>query len=202
VLSPWSNGGQLAQPRVSGAGDEESGPSGGPDMSPPSQAVPARGVDWPGAETGQGSGPPPGLLPSPGLAPFERESAQGSPQLWGATSRYAPTGAMVAARAAFWRGDYADAELLYEGLVQAYPRDSDPVGELANLYYLQGKLKEAIRAFSDAAVGLSEQGRHVEAGRLVEVVRNLDREGARELEARLGFGDSAGIGSEGETAER
>jgi tetratricopeptide (TPR) repeat protein len=85
------------------------------------------------------------------------------------------------ARQAYWLQDYAGAEKHYRALAALQPDNPEPHGELGNLYYSQGKWKEAGAAYYEAALRLLRAGNRTQAMRLYRVIMGLDPESAEKL---------------------
>jgi len=168
-----------------------------PDMTPPPViAVPALPQETPPAvETPPEVMPEPGVMPEsavtpePALPPAEPagESAPesvpvpASPDVSGAPASVAPitsgtsdSPSLAAARAAFWARDFAQAEQLYKQLATEHPAASEPVGELGNMYFTQGRWHDAAAAYGDAVERLARAGDVPRAWRLLRVLNDLD----------------------------
>jgi TolA-binding protein len=70
---------------------------------------------------------------------------------------------LTAARAAVRSADYADAERHYLALVERFPDDPDPAGELADVYRRQGRTDDAASAYIEAARRLVRRGQAARA---------------------------------------
>jgi hypothetical protein len=68
-----------------------------------------------------------------------------------------------AARAAVRSADYPAAERRYRALVERFPDDPDPAGELADLYRRQGRTEDAASAYIEAARRLVRSGQAARA---------------------------------------
>lgn len=79
-----------------------------------------------------------------------------------------------AARAAFWAQDFTQAEQLYQQLASADPAAADPLGELGNLYYAQGRWNDAADAYAGAVTRLAAVGDMPRARHLLRVLDGLD----------------------------
>lgn len=68
---------------------------------------------------------------------------------------------LLAAREAYWSGEYDRSVSLYQSLLK---KDNQPdyKGELANVYWKQGKSTEAVTLYAEIAPWLAEQGRMAE----------------------------------------
>ena len=82
---------------------------------------------------------------------------------------------MRAAREAFWSNDFARSEGFYQDLLS---RTNDPEykGELANVYWKQGKSAEAINLYAEIAPWLREQNRMVELSNMKAYADIVDPE--------------------------
>ncbi len=80
------------------------------------------------------------------------------------------------ARKAALTGKMDKAEAAYRQLQKDQPDNYDAYGELGNLYLMQGKDKEAAKAYYQAALLLDKAGHDDEAIRLQRVVSRLDGE--------------------------
>lgn len=89
------------------------------------------------------------------------------------------------AREAFWLRNYEEAEDIYRELTRLEPENSDSYGELANMYYTEGRWEEAAAAYYEAGVRLVRAGRLEQASQLVKVIRSLDGAQADELEDQV-----------------
>ncbi|HEY9199471.1 MAG TPA: tetratricopeptide repeat protein, partial [Gammaproteobacteria bacterium] len=168
-----------------------------PGMAPPPVvAVPALPQETPAAvDTRPEVTPEPGVMPEPAVTP-EPESAppalpaepaaEAAPEATpvpastdaaGAAesaARAADVPALAAARGAFWARDFAQAEQLYRQLAADYPAASEPVGELGNMYFTQGRWHDAAAAYGDAVERLARAGDVPRAWRLLRVLHDLD----------------------------
>lgn len=72
-----------------------------------------------------------------------------------------PEDLLLAAREAYWSGEYDRSVSLYQSLLK---KDDKPdyKGELANVYWKQGKSTEAVSLYAEIAPWLAEQGRMAE----------------------------------------
>ncbi|CAA6811446.1 MAG: Multicopper oxidase, partial [uncultured Thiotrichaceae bacterium] len=68
---------------------------------------------------------------------------------------------LLAAREAYWSEDFERSAEFYQALLA---QDNQPSykGELANVFWKQGKSKEAVQLYSEIAVWLKDQGRMAE----------------------------------------
>lgn len=84
------------------------------------------------------------------------------------------TASLDGARAAFWAQDFTQAEQLYQQLASADPAAADPLGELGNLYYTQGRWNDAAEAYAGAVTRLAAVGDMPRARHLLRVLDGLD----------------------------
>lgn len=93
--------------------------------------------------------------------------------------------ALMDARSAYWKREYATAESKYQELAQTQPDNPNAHGELGNVYYAQGKWKLAAASFAQAAEMLHKQGHRGRAAYLHRIIQGLDAEQASELAGKL-----------------
>jgi len=91
------------------------------------------------------------------------------------------------ARTAAWAGRLQEAETAYRRLINEQPEDFDAYGELGNLYYIQGRWREAADEYAQAAALLVAAGYKKDAVQMMNVVIRLDRT----LGQQLATGSSA-----------
>lgn len=101
------------------------------------------------------------------------------------TAAMRPYQLLAKAREAFWLRDYAAAEKYYLALTRREPDNPDGFGELANMYFSQGKWEEAAAAYYEAGVRLIDEGLLEHAGQMAEVIRGLNGTQAEELEQQI-----------------
>lgn len=93
------------------------------------------------------------------------------------------------ARQLFWSGDVQSSERLYLDLVNMDDSDADAYGELGNVYYAQGKWKQAGEAYYEAAVrllALEQDGQKSNRiSYLLRVIQGLDAESAEKLRNKI-----------------
>lgn len=92
---------------------------------------------------------------------------------------------LAQARQAFWYGDMASSEQYYLELSNIENQDADVFGELGNVYYAQGKWKQAGEAFYQAALRLHESGQTSQLHYLQRVINGLDAEQGKKLSQQL-----------------
>ena len=93
------------------------------------------------------------------------------------------------ARKLFWNGNVQGSEKLYLELINLDKNDPDAYGELGNVYYTQGKWKQAGEAYYEAAIRLLEQNNNGQAidrvSYLLMVIQGLDAESADKLKNKI-----------------
>ena len=93
------------------------------------------------------------------------------------------------ARKLFWNGNVQGSEKLYLELINLDKNDPDAYGELGNVYYTQGKWKQAGEAYYEAAIRLLEQNNNGQAidrvSYLLMVIQGLDTESADKLKNKI-----------------
>ncbi len=87
------------------------------------------------------------------------------------------------ARRAYWAGDLSAAIQAYQALLDRDPADPDVWGELGNVYYAQGRWREAGEAYYEAARRLQAKGEERRLGYLLRLIEGLAPEKAAELHA-------------------
>jgi hypothetical protein len=91
----------------------------------------------------------------------------------------------VDARTAFWNRDLTVAELKYHALSAKLPDNPDVMGELGNVFYVQGKHKQTVAAYYRAAELLIEKGRSSRVVIILDLIDKLEPEKANTLRARM-----------------
>ncbi len=92
------------------------------------------------------------------------------------------------ARQSFWNGNAHDSEKLYLDLIKVDDSDPDAYGELGNVYYTQGKWKQAGEAYYEAALRLlaiKDDKTDERVGYLLRVIQGLDTESAEKLKNKI-----------------
>ncbi|MDH5611068.1 MAG: hypothetical protein OEY66_01245 [Gammaproteobacteria bacterium] len=93
------------------------------------------------------------------------------------------------ARQLFWKGEIHDSERGYLDLLNIDDSDPDIYGELGNVYYAQGKWKQAAEAYYEAAVRLLERDKNEQMGQqvnyLLRVIQGLDVVSAEKLRNKI-----------------
>lgn len=97
-----------------------------------------------------------------------------------------------AARVAFGRGDLTAAVAAYSAVVKAHPDDIDAQGELGNVYFNAGRLKDAASSFHAAALLMVTAGDPVRARLLEPAIRTGDPALADDLIAVLAKSAASG----------
>lgn len=96
---------------------------------------------------------------------------------------------LLAARRLFWNGKVQESEELYLDLINKDNNDPDIFGELGNVYYTQGKWKQAGEAYYEAALRLLAQNRDERTvGRvnyMLRVIQGLDMVSAEKLRNKI-----------------
>ena len=92
---------------------------------------------------------------------------------------------LAMARQSFWNGNTQVSEKFYLDLAQLEVDDPDIYGELGNVYYAQGKWKEAGRAYYEAAIRLLAIKQDQQVSYLLRVIQGLDSESAEKLRHRI-----------------
>jgi hypothetical protein len=93
--------------------------------------------------------------------------------------------AWTAAREAFAKSK-PEAVTAYIDLAKRYPDVPELTGELGNIYFQQGKMAEAATQYYETAQRLIRRGEPGPAACLVDVMRYLDADKAKALEAQTG----------------
>ena len=89
------------------------------------------------------------------------------------------------ARQSFWNGDSELSEKFYLDLAQHEDTDPDVYGELGNVYYAQGKWKQAGEAYYEAAVRLLALKKNDQINYLLRVIQGLDKKSADKLRQKM-----------------
>ena len=89
------------------------------------------------------------------------------------------------ARLLHMTGNNNNAIELYRELAGLYPDDPNVVGEMGNVYYLQGDWKRASQAYYDAALRLHKLRMNEQIHYLYLVIHGLDPETAEKLREQL-----------------
>lgn len=96
---------------------------------------------------------------------------------------------LYTARKLFWSGNSQASETLYLQLINLDSSDPNAYGELGNVYYTQGKWKQAGGAYYEAAVRLLGQKNNGQVtdrvSYLLRVIQGLDTESAEKLRKRI-----------------
>jgi tetratricopeptide (TPR) repeat protein len=105
---------------------------------------------------------------------------------------------LAEARQAFADGDVKEAVAGYKAYLAANPADADAHGELGNVYYFNGQVGEAARAYYAASLYLLSEGRRDEAGALVPAIRIGAPALASELQNRIDASAAAAAAAQAE----
>lgn len=106
---------------------------------------------------------------------------------------------LAEARQAFADGDVKQAIAGYKAYLAANPADADAHGELGNVYYFNGQIGEAARAYYSASLYLLAEGRRDEAGALVSAIRIGAPALASDLQNRIDAAAAAAAVARAET---
>lgn len=88
----------------------------------------------------------------------------------------------VIARKSFYQRQYEQSEKSYQQVIDSTEDNFDAYGELGNVYFNQGKNKQAASAYYEAAAILVKKGQVNRARSLMGLLRHLDRTKADELQ--------------------
>jgi len=88
----------------------------------------------------------------------------------------------VTARKSFYQRNYEQSEKSYQQVIDSTEDNFDAYGELGNVYFNQGKNKQAASAYYEAAAILVKKGQVNRARSLIGLLRHLDRTKADELQ--------------------
>lgn len=113
-------------------------------------------------------------MPQESAPPSSNDATAAAAPAAEATTSAASAASIDAARAAFWAQDFTQAEQLYQQLASADPAAADPLGELGNLYYTQGRWNDAADAYAGAVTRLAAVGDMPRARHLLRVLDGLD----------------------------
>ncbi|MCW9012787.1 MAG: hypothetical protein OQL06_03315 [Gammaproteobacteria bacterium] len=89
------------------------------------------------------------------------------------------------ARSLYWKGDLKAAVTAYMDLAEQESLDPNVFGELGNIYYAQGKWKQAGDAYYEAAVLLLDLKQMAQVNYLLRVIQGLDTETAEKLKKKI-----------------
>lgn len=92
---------------------------------------------------------------------------------------------LTRARQSFWNGNAQLSEKLYLELIHHQETDPDIYGELGNVYYTQGKWKQAGEAYYEAAIRLLELNQNDQVHYLLRVIQGLDTASAERLKQKI-----------------
>jgi len=88
----------------------------------------------------------------------------------------------IVARKSFYQRNYSLSEKKYKDVIENTEDNYDAYGELGNVYFNQGKKKQAASAYFEAAAILIRQGQISRARSLIGLLRHLDKSKASELQ--------------------
>ncbi len=88
----------------------------------------------------------------------------------------------ITARKSFYQRNYKLSEQSYQQVIDNTKNNYDAYGELGNVYFNQGKNKQAASAYFEAAAILVNKGRIYRARSLMGLLRHLDKSKATELQ--------------------
>lgn len=91
----------------------------------------------------------------------------------------------INARKSFHRRDFESSISSYEQLISKTPDNFDAYGELGNVYFNQGKMKQAAGSYYEAAVILVRLGQLQRANSLMGMLSSMDQDKAKELQALI-----------------
>lgn len=115
--------------------------------------------------------------------PTKPQSSAAAPAAATPDSRAQMVKEWAAAREAFSKGS-PEAVTAYLDLAKRYPDVPELTGELGNIYYQQGKMAEAATQYYETAERLIRLGQPGPAACLLDVMRYLDADKAKALEAQ------------------
>jgi len=90
------------------------------------------------------------------------------------------------ARLAFQAGEHDKSVTLYQELISLDSDEPNAFGEMGNVYYAQGKWKQAGQAYYEAATRLLAKGQVEQVQYLYRVIQGLDQDSAKKLRSQLG----------------
>lgn len=89
------------------------------------------------------------------------------------------------ARVSYWKGEVDKSEAYYLDLLKSEQSDPDLFGELGNVYYAQGKWKQAGEAYYQAALRLHDLNQINQVNYLLRIIQGLDKESADKLRLKM-----------------
>ena len=89
------------------------------------------------------------------------------------------------ARELYWKNQFEEAESAYLKLAEHAPQNPDVFGELGNVYYSQGKWKQAAYTYNKAVLLLVDLKRLKRADHLLRFIQSIDAEAAAELRQKI-----------------
>ncbi len=91
----------------------------------------------------------------------------------------------INARKSFHRHDFESSISSYEQLISKTPDNFDAYGELGNVYFSQGEMKQAAGSYYEAAVILVRLGQLQRANSLVGMLGSMDQDKAKQLQTLI-----------------
>ena len=91
----------------------------------------------------------------------------------------------VTARKSFYQRNYEKSEQSYQNVIDSTEDNFDAYGELGNVYFNQGKNRQAASAYFEAAAILVRKGQVNRAKSLMGLLRHLDKSKADELQGLI-----------------
>jgi hypothetical protein len=91
----------------------------------------------------------------------------------------------MAARRAYWQGDFPVAITDYQALITARPDQAALYGELGNVLWRSGQSIAAATAYAHAGNLLLMQGKYRQAAALIPILSHLDPGAAQHLQQEL-----------------
>ena len=182
----WPTGSETPSVRVRTAEAPAAAPSPAPQPqvrpAPPAVPVPAAGMSGMYGMSGMsGMSGTTAQAPKPAAVPAAPAPAAAPAPMAAPAPAAAPAQAAdlrqgwMQARRAYAMGDLAGAVAAYEALVFQFPAEADVMGELGNLYMLQGRQADAANAFYEAGQRLLAGPNKVRAQALVPMLNQIDR---------------------------
>lgn len=92
---------------------------------------------------------------------------------------------MIDARNAFYKRDYDTCISSYKSLIAQEKDNFNALGELGNVYFTQGKMKQAADAYYQAAMIMVSHGEKQRAASLISFLSTVDADKAKKLGAML-----------------
>ena len=154
------------------------------EQAKPGQAVVEAAHDETTAQVGAESAP--AVTAAQAVAPAEQAAPPAAVSAVSAQPTQASEADLLrAAREAYWSNELDSAVGFYTSLLTQQPDSIEYKGELANVYWKQGKAHEAAQLFTEIAPKLAAQGRVTEAFNMKLYVDMVDPELAKQIDAAL-----------------